>query len=385
MVRYGELALKRGGTRTRFEKALVSNIRTVLSSGSGSAPGEEKRFKIRKERGRIFIDSAEPEEHLKKLTKIFGIVSVSLAEKIEFAGKEDIVNKGKQFAEGIGKGETFAIRARRAGEHVFSSQDVARELGALIVETRGAKVDLENPEHEILVEIREKEAYFYKEKLQGCGGLPFGIEGKAVCLISGGIDSPVASWLMMKRGCRPVFVHASLYPFGDERGQLKAVESVRILRGYMPSPATLYIIPHGELLEEAMKAAPHKLICLICRRAMLRYANEIARREGALAIVTGESLGQVASQTLQNLNVEDCVSKLPVFRPLIGLDKVEIERFAKKIGTFDASIKPAMCCTAVPEHPEVGADRSSIEDEESFMEIEKLVEKALAGVQKVVV
>ncbi len=377
IVRYGELALKRGGTRLRFERRLISSMKAVL-------PAEAK---IKREWGRIFVlvdEENEVENALSKLSKVFGIVSVSPSVKTTFKSLPELSEAALEFAKPrISKEDTFAIRARRAGTHDFGSQDAARVIGAKIVESIGAKVNLSRPKKALCVEIRDKSAYLYERVVDGPGGLPYGIEGKVVCLLSGGIDSPVSSWLAMRRGCEPIFVHADLSPFGDNKH--KVMDSLRVLRDWAPQSLAAYIVPHGPSLEKVMQASPHKLLCLMCRRLMFRYAEKIASRENALAIVTGESIGQVASQTLQNIYCECGATSLPILRPLIGMDKVEIENIAKKIGTFAASTQPGSCCAAVPRHPEVAANLDDVKDEEQFLEVEGIVDEAMANTQRVVV
>lgn len=329
--------------------------------------------------GRIFFDTDKTDDACKVITRVFGVVSCSPVWRTPFKTIDTIVEAGLTFAEGrIKEGKTFAIRAKRAGNHPFTSMDIAKKMGAAIVEKYKVKVDLKNPDVEIYNETRQKETYLYSEAFKGPGGLPLGVEGKIVCLMSGGIDSPVAAWLMMKRGCAPTFVHFDLTPFGDERNINRVRKTVDLLRSWSyGSRPKFYIVPHGKTLEEFMKSAPRRLTCILCKRAMLKLSERIAGKERALAIVTGESMGQVASQTLPNINVESQAVRIPVLRPLVGLDKEEIIEMAKKIGTFEASTTPVQCCTAVPEHPETVGELDVIEDEENFIGIEELLQKSL--------
>jgi thiamine biosynthesis protein ThiI len=372
LIRYGELGLKRGRTRTNFEKTLIQNMKAALKDG-----GIGGNFK--KEWGRIFFETEQIEEACKKIARVFGVVSCSPAWRVEFKKIDEIVEASVKYAEGkVSKDKTFAIKSTRAGNHDFTSVDIAKKCGAAIVEKFGPKVKLKDPDVAIFVETRQKETYFFSDVIPGPGGLPLGVEGKVVCLVSGGIDSPVAVWLMMKRGCAPIFLNMDLRPFADDQNIERVKETLKVLKSWSHgfSPKT-YFAPHGDTLTEFLKSAPRKITCLLCRRSMLKVAERIANKEKALAIVTGESLGQVASQTLTNINVEDQAVRIPVLRPLIGMDKEEIIELAKKIGTFGPSITPAQCCSAPPEHPETKAELDVVEDEERAVDIEKLIEDSV--------
>lgn len=372
IIRYGELGLKRGSTRTGFERALIRNMKAALKS-------EGIEGTVHTEWGRIFIDTPHVEPACQVLSRVFGVVSCSPAWRTEFKKIEDIITACVKYAEGkIEKNKTFAIRSSRAGNHDFTSQDVARKAGAAIVEKYGAKVNLTKPDVELHIETRQKETYLFSGEVRGPGGLPMGVEGKVVCLMSGGIDSPVAIWMMMKRGCLPVLVHMDLKPFGDDEN-IKRVKTLieKIQNWAYGARLKTYFVPHGENLAEYMRGAPRRITCVLCKRTMLKTAEKIAASEHALGIVTGESLGQVASQTLTNLNVENQAVRMPVFRPLIGMDKEEIVEIAKKIGTYESSISPVTCCGAVPEHPETKAELDVIEDEENFLKVDELIDKAI--------
>ncbi|HML06083.1 MAG TPA: tRNA uracil 4-sulfurtransferase ThiI, partial [Methanobacterium sp.] len=246
--------------------------------------------------------------------------------------------------------------------HEFTSQEMAGFCGSVIIKKSGAPVNLSKPDFEFFVEVRDDITYIFHEKIPGIGGLPIGTQGKVIALVSGGIDSPVATFMMMKRGCEVIVLHFNNYPYtgGSNSKVMKIIEK---LEEYSPSKLEYYEADYGEYLKSCIEDAPVRLTCVLCKTGMYRIAEELAKKEGAFAIVDGSSLGQVASQTLPNLLATRYVTKMPVLSPLIGLDKVEIENIGKKIGTFEISILPAPGCTAVPKYPETNADL------EKFLEV----------------
>jgi thiamine biosynthesis protein ThiI len=284
------------------------------------------------------------------------------------------LDTGAKFAsEKVGKSTSFAVRARRVGKHEYTSIELARELGARIVEATGARVNLSKPQVEIHVEVRDRDAYIYDEVIRGVGGLPLGTQGKALALISGGIDSPVAAWMMMKRGVDIVALFMDPSPLVDERTIKRAMASIEKLAAWKNGAIKTYIAPYGDVLIELLKAEDAKLGCVLCKRAMYRAAQVIAEKEKAKALITGESLGQVASQTMENLSVIDGAVTMPVYRPLIGYDKDEIIRLAKEIGTYDVSIMPANCCLGPPLHPETRATPGRVRKAEDEVDALRLV------------
>ncbi|RLG37292.1 MAG: tRNA 4-thiouridine(8) synthase ThiI [Candidatus Alkanophagales archaeon] len=340
LVRYSEVFLKSEPVRRHWESALVKNIKRAVGD-----------CKIRTDRGRIWVEGVINPE---KLKKVFGVVSFSECEHCKLDELEKLVIEFCKKAK-IEHARTFAVRVKRVGTHDFTSQQKAAELGALILkEFPRLKVDLKKPEKEIFVEIRDDDCYIFDKVIQGVGGIPLGAQGRLVALFSGGIDSPVAAWLMMKRGCEIIPVYLDNSPFTDHT-TLKRVESVaEVLRGCQPD-FELRVIPHGDFLLRAKEVLSRRKMenytCILCKRQMYRTAEAVAREEGAKGVVTGESLGQVASQTLENLLVLDEACSLPVYRPLIGFDKLETERIAREIGTYERSILPAKSCEAVPKKP----------------------------------
>jgi len=357
IVRYGEIFLKSEPVRKMFEKRLLEDIKHRL---------KDTDFKIKTKRHRIYVVTQEPEKVAALLTKVFGIVSVSSAVEIS-ADIGEITKTAVAVAKDvIVPNETFAVRAERAGQHEFSSKDVEEKAGREILNSLDTKVNLTKPDKTIFIEIRDDAAFVFDQKIRGPGGLPSGTQGKLISLLSGGIDSPVATWMMMKRGCRIVALHA---------GNEKEMEPIlKKLREYSHD-IELKCFDISGIQEKASEVAG-KFTCLICKRTMYRVAEILAKREHALGICTGESLGQVASQTIDNLKVLDNAASLPVYRPLIGMDKEETIAIAKRIGTFEhASTKG---CRFVPKKPATRADLAEIERLEAKMGIEELIEKCLS-------
>ncbi len=356
LIRYSEIFLKSEWVRRRWIERLLKNIRRVVNG------------KFRLERGRIWLETDE--DVREKLRKIFGIVSFSPCVHCKLEELEEVF---LNFCEGrLKEAKTFAVRVKRVGKHDFTSKDVERRLGALVLRRfPNLKVDLENPDKTVYVEIRGEDCYIFDEIVKGVGGLPLGVEGKLVSLFSGGIDSPVATWMMMKRGCTviPLFLDT-----GSEKALRRAERVAEVLRDYDPD-LRLVVRDHGDFLKSLVKFLRERRVegytCVICKRRMLRIAEEVARDFRAKGIVTGDSLGQVASQTLDNLFVINQACKIPVYRPLIGMDKVEIEEIARKIGTFEYS-KEEVKCFAVPKRPVTKARL------ERVLEIEEELERFIS-------
>ena len=318
IVRYGELALKAEPTRRRFEETLVKNIRLSLRG---------LRYALRKERGRLFIDTIS-KAAVKRLRRVPGIVSVSPAVRTR-AEISEIGSTAVKIAKSVvGAGETFAVRATRVGEHEFSSADVNREVGSAILKAvPGLEVDLSAPDHEIFVEVRGGESYVFTEVLKGVGGLPAGTQGGVLVLFSGGLDSALAAYLMMKRGCQTSLLFLDS---GDERARKRAARAFKRLSEFDPQ-LRLEKIPFGGVLKQIVERAPRWMRCTICKRSMLRIAHKMSQRVKAEAIVLGEDSDRVASQAF-NLRVIDESCQLPVMRPLVGMDASRIERLASQAG-----------------------------------------------------
>lgn len=376
IVRYGELALKSPGVRNWYEKILMKNIAAMLDS-----KGIPYSL-MRREWGRIFIETTDPRA-AGAAADVFGVVSTSSALITEpdlesAAGTCALLGKDL-----IREGESFAIRARRSGNHSFSSADIGRACGdavwnALEKEGKHPRVNLSSPDREIFVEMRQDMAYVYLETIKGVGGLPLGTQGNMVVLMSGGLDSPVAAWLMMKRGVMIIPVYCNNSPYAEDAAKERAYDCIRQLQAWAPGHQfTTYEIPHGPNLKSFIEACDRKNTCLLCKRMMYREAHEVMKKEGASGIITGSSLGQVASQTAANMHAEIYQLAIPIYHPLIAFDKNEIVDIARRIGTYDISTRSAGGCAAVPEHPEVRANYDLIVLEEKKLDIETLISNAL--------
>ncbi|HEY5537854.1 MAG TPA: tRNA uracil 4-sulfurtransferase ThiI [Acetobacterium sp.] len=346
LVRYGEIALK-GLNRNFFIDLLAKNIRNTLRCVESA--------KVKKIQGRIivFLDEADLELAMSRVQKVFGIVSISDAVIIASDMKVIEENAIKRIRETEGL-KTFKITAKR-GDKTFpmKSPDLCAHLGDVILNAvEGIKVDIHNPELNLWVEVRE-ETYMYHEFIPCNGGLPVGCSGKGALLLSGGIDSPVAGYMMAKRGVEVIGVYFHSFPFTSDRAKQKVVDLAKIMSQYC-GKIKLFVVPFTEVQTKIVEMCPEKQTTIIIRRYMMRIAETIANNEGAKCLITGESLGQVASQTMEGLGATNAVAELPVFRPLIGFDKSEIVKIAQTIGTFETSILPYEdCCTIfVPKHPE---------------------------------
>lgn len=376
IVRYGELALKSDGVRNWYEKVLIKNIAAMLDSKNISYS------QIRREWGRIFIETKDVRA-AEAVADVFGVVSTSPALKAE-PTLENAASLCAALAKNlILEGESFAIRARRSGNHPFSSIDVGRTCGDAVWETlekegKHPRVNLSSPDKEIFVEMRQNLAYVYLETFKGVGGLPLGTQGSMVVLMSGGLDSPVAAWLMMKRGVMIIPVYCNTSPYAENAARERAFDCIRQLQKWAAGHQfTTYEIPHGPSLQAFIDICNRKNTCLLCKRMMYREAYEVMKKESASGIITGSSLGQVASQTAANMYAEIYQLAIPVYHPLIAFDKTEIIDIARKIGTYKISSQPAGSCTAVPERPEVKANYDLIVIEERKMDIEAMVSDAM--------
>lgn len=348
IVRYGEIGVKSPKVRGRFERKLIENIKTVIDD-----PIEIKQ-------GRIFIYPQDLDKTIHALEKIVGIVSYSPASvtKTDNDSIKELIELyiGELVEEGIfSSDDSFAVRCRRVGEHDFTSQEMAAYAGSVVYGVTQSKVDLSNPDFTLFVEVRGNKTYVFHEKIQGLGGLPLGTQGKVISLVSGGIDSPVATFLMMKRGCSVTMVNFNNHPFTDGSND-KILKIHEKLKEYSAgAKLKLYQVDYGDYLSKCIDEAPDRMTCVLCKSGMYKIAEKIAEQENALAIIDGSSLGQVASQTLPNILATRYPTSMPVLSPLIGMDKVEIENIGKKIGTFDISTLPDSGCSAAPKHPETNA------------------------------
>lgn len=351
IVHYGEIALK-GTNRSTFENRLAGNLKRALGDAG---------TKVRKQFGRLIVDlpnGGDPAGLQARAARVFGVVSVDRGVRVEW--EEGAMAEAARALLPTPGGRTFAVETRRSDKRFpLTSLEVNKRLGSVLVE-EGWRVDLDAPDVTLRVELASGEALLSADRLRGPGGLPVGVAGRVVALLSGGIDSPVASWLAMKRGCEVVFVH--FYNETLERDPRKARDIAKVL-AELQGPTVLYTVPFAEAQNRIIAGCPSRLRMLLYRRLMARVAERVAAREKARALVTGDSLGQVASQTLENLAVLDRAVSLPVLRPLLTYDKEETVRLAKRIGTYDLSIEPyGDCCSfLVAKHPETRADPERVE------------------------
>ena len=371
LLRMGELFLK-GENRGMFENMLISNIRKKL---------EGLNYKLQRTRGRIMItDFDEQQEVVERLTKVFGLVSLSVAEEVD-ATVENI----EQYVSTIKIGaKTFKVDVNRADKRFpVSSMEFAADLGGVILDANSnASVELYHPEVIVCVDIRNNgKAYIFDKVIKCQGGLPLSTSGRALLLLSGGIDSPVAGYMMAKRGLKLHAIHFYSYPYTSQQAKKKVITLAQQLCEYVDD-IKLHCISFTKVQEEIhAKCAPEFMITIM-RRIMMRVAEIIAKREDLGAIVTGESLGQVASQTMQSMTVtEDALESLPIFRPCIGLDKEDIVKIAKEIGTFETSILPYEdCCTVfLPKNPVIKPKLAKARSEEANLDVEALVNECIAG------
>jgi thiamine biosynthesis protein ThiI len=372
VVHYQEIALK-GKNRPWFIARLARNLRTALSDLGVR--------EVRVLMGRIEVvlgEGARWPDVRERLKTVFGVANFARAGRAPL----DVDVIARSILSDLGDIETpsFRVSARRADKRFpLTSPQIEREVGGRIKEARGWTVNLDDPALTIHVEALSEDAFYYVGKERGAGGLPAGSSGRVACLLSGGIDSPVAAWRMMRRGCRALFVHFHSYPILSRASQEKARELAALLTRYQYD-SRLFLVPFGQIQQRVVLAVPPPLRVVIYRRLMMRIAERIARQHRAYALVTGEVVGQVASQTLENLaNINDVVS-MPVLRPLIGMDKDEIVLEAQRLGTFPISIIPDQdCCTLfTPRHPATKARRFDVEAAEQALPIDEIVEQAVA-------
>jgi len=380
LITYSEIGLKSKPVRKTLEQQLARHIRTSLKR-EGNA-----NVKIVRIQGRLIVEGGDTLTVAETASKVFGVTSAIPAVKVT-SDMDAIAQTALDMAlQSIKDDQSFAVRARRVGEQTYTSRDIEVKVGAEILKhlkTRGVKVDLEDPDITIYVEARDSDAYIYHRVIDGPNGLPFGSQGKLISLFSGGIDSPVAAWLMMKRGADVKLLFLDQRPFVGEDYCTKALKVTEKLRQYVPLKSYfLNVAPMGDIMDEIGKHVPPKFTCVVCKRMMYRIACGLAEKMGADGIVTGENLGQVASQTLANLRVLDDTSTLPVYRPLIGFEKMEIVALAKRIGTYEASISSVHGCSAVPSKPATKARIEDVLEAEKKIPMDKLVSEALEGITR---
>jgi thiamine biosynthesis protein ThiI len=372
VIHYQEIALK-GKNRPWFLARLVRNLRRAVSDLDVTA--------VNSLMGRIEIvlgPSANPRDVGERISRTFGIANYSYAGR----ATQDLAQIADAILDDLGARtcRSFRVSARRADKRFpMPSPQIEREIGGRIKAAKAWHVDLDNPELVIHVEMLTRDSFYFFGKERGAGGLPTGTAGRVACLLSGGIDSPVAAWRMMKRGCSATFIHFHSYPVLSRASIDKARQLVTLLTGYQQH-SRLYLVAFGDIQQQVLLSVPAPMRVVIYRRLMLRIAERIARARQAQALVTGDVVGQVASQTLENLAVVGSVATLPIFRPLIGMDKEEITAEAQRLGTYPISIIPDQdCCTLfTPRNPLTRARLRDIEAAEGALPIEELVTRATA-------
>ena len=376
----GELWLKKLWTRKYYEKRLAKNLKQTLKHYNISYS------RLNRKHGRFYLKTKSTIRATSQLAKVFGISSISPA--VETTSEiDDIIKYGLKLAEiALKNGNSFAVRCKRVGKHNFSSSYIQKQLGKKVLDHFDQKldlrVDLGKPDIILGVEIRDNQAFIFLETFEAVGGMPLGVQPRLVGLFSGGIDSVIGLWLVMKRGCPVIPVYFDNSPFTDITTTERAIRvAEKLFKWSIGFPKKIYIVQHGENLKQIMET-DRKYSCLLCKRMMYRVAERIADKLHAEGIVTGEAIGEQASQTLTNLRVLNMVVKnYPVHRPLLGFDKQETEKLSRKIGTFEASSKKAAPCTAVPYQPSTKAKLEAIRKAEEKLDIEVMIKRTLESIK----
>lgn len=379
IIHYGEIAIK-GKNRPYFERILLDNIRLHLKG---------LKYNILKKISGRFIIELNKESDLKelenKLKNIFGISYFAFA----INSSQDIEDIKKNVSKLIedNKAKTVRVLTKRSNKQFkLNSMDLNKLIGEYLIKNHNLTVDLIDAELSVWIEIVEKYCFIYKSKIEGLNGLPVGVSGKVISMLSGGIDSPVSSYLMIKRGCKLIFIHFHSVPYTDQSSINKVKDIIKLLNKYQLQ-SKLYLIPFIDIQKEIMTKSDKEYRVILYRRFMARIAEMIAKKENANAVVTGEALGQVASQVGQNLAVIEETVKIPILRPLISMDKQEIINLASKLGTYETSILPHQdCCTLfIPKHPTTKADLDKVKKMEERLDVDKLVFDAIKKSEKIVI
>lgn len=381
LVKNGELVLK-GLNRSSFEDVLIKNMRRHLED-----LGE---FKFTKSQSTVMVEAPNDETDLddaaERLEKVFGIAALSRAAVCE-KNMQSIIKTAREYLEDeLSLANTFKVEAKRSDKKFpLKSPEICRELGGALLKTFGnLKVDVHNPDVVVTVEVRDNHAFVRGNNIKAAGGMPTGTSGRGAVLISGGIDSPVAAYMMAKRGIQLVAIHFASPPYTSELAEMKVLDLLRKVAAYSGT-ITTFVVPFTEIQEAIRDCCPEEYFTLVMRRIMMKISCDIAKQQNCLALITGESLGQVASQTIHALGCTDAVSDLPVFRPCIGMDKDEIVAISRKIDTFDTSIQPYEdCCTVfTPKHPRTRPKPQDVEDAESKITgLEDMIKRAEVGARR---
>ena len=381
LIKLGELVLK-GLNRRSFEDKLQANMHRRLHPFG--------QFRVYTRQSTTYVepkdDSCDVLGAYEALKKVFGIVGLSLARPCE-KDKDAILATAKEFLnDQLSTAKTFKVETKRADKTFpMTSIQLSQYVGGELHEAyENLEVDVHHPELTVYVEIRDYAAYVHADPEPGAGGLPVGINGRAVSLLSGGIDSPVASYMIAKRGVALEMVHFFSYPYTSPEAKEKVIELARLLTPYC-GRLTIHVVPFTAIQEELRRSCPEELFTVIMRRFMMRISEAVAKRCGAKALVTGECLGQVASQTMEAMNVTGSVVSMPILRPVIGMDKEEIVQIARKINTFETSILPYEdCCTVfTPRHPRLRPLPGEVEAAEANLDIDAMVKAAVDGIERV--
>ncbi|MBQ8688302.1 MAG: tRNA 4-thiouridine(8) synthase ThiI [Ruminococcus sp.] len=376
LAKYGEIALK-GLNRSTFEDILMKNIRRRLRMVG--------KFSVTKAQSTIYIEgkdeTADIDAAMEQMKRIFGIAALCRARACEKNFEAIAALATECLEDTLLSARTFKVTAKRADKAFpMKSPEICMELGAVLLDAYPhLEVDVHNPEVVVTVEIRDTHAYIHGESIKGAGGLPVGSGGKALLLLSGGIDSPVAGYRMARRGIHISAIHYVSPPYTSDRAQLKVEALCQKMTAYCGNIA-FFCVPFTELQEEIKRHCPEEYFTIIMRRLMMEIAQRIAEQDKCSALITGESIGQVASQTMEGITCTDAVSRIPVLRPLIGLDKTEIIESAREIDTFDISTLPYEdCCTVfTPRHPRVRPRLADVEAAQNQFDFTPLIEKAVA-------
>ena len=381
LLKLGEMVLK-GLNRRSFEDKLQANIYRRLNHMG--------QFRVYTRQSTTYVepmsDDCDMDGAWEALTKVFGVVGLSRARACE-KDKDAILSAAQEYlGDRLSVAKTFKVETKRADKtfpmtSIQLSQYVGGELDELYP---NLKVDVHHPELTVHVEIRDYAAFVHADPEPGAGGLPVGINGRAVSLLSGGIDSPVASWMIAKRGVALEMVHFFSYPYTSNEAKEKVIDLARLLAPWC-GRLTVHVVPFTAIQEELRRSVPQELFTLVMRRFMMRISQRVAQRCGAKALVTGECLGQVASQTMEAMTVTGAVVDLPVLRPVVGMDKEDIVKISRKIGTYDTSILPYEdCCTVfTPRHPRLRPTLEELEAAEQSLDIESMVQAAVDGVERI--
>ena len=378
LIKYGEIILK-GLNRHIFEDKLVGNIKKAVGDSAH----------VYKSLATIYAEpreGADIDELIAKIRNVFGIVSIARAEVCEKELSDICAAAAEYLKDELSHVKTFKVETKRADKkYPLKSPQISAEVGGALLDAfKNLSVDVKNPDLIVNVEVRESAAYVYGGRIRGRGGMPTGTAGKAMLLLSGGIDSPVAGYMIAKRGATLEGIHFFSHPFTSELAKQKVLDLARELKGFTGS-LRVHIVPFTQPQLQMREKCPAEHLTLIMRRMMMMIASEIAKKQGALCLVTGESLGQVASQTMEALAVTDDAASLPCFRPVIGMDKEDIVSIARDIGTFETSILPYEdCCTIfVPKHPTTRPKLEKILASEALLDVETLVRDAVEGTEVV--